>query len=207
MRKISFVTCLIMVLVGVTAFAEVPGDISVELNGGKNVAYIGETNTVEIWITNAKPLYGMTVGLQISSSGKYEIKTNKKGNPVVTENGDVVGAFDLGGLQAVGKIDSKAKDSMLIGGASLNKPFPAHKKKTLCYSFEIMIPKDEKEAKGGLCIDNIFYPPAGSWLMDEGQNGNSFCPTYQGKENPGKKSGSALKDADAPAVCFDIKKK
>jgi len=206
-RKISFVACLMMILVGATALAEVPGDISVELNGGKNVAYIGETNTVEIWITNTNPLFGMTIGLEISSTGNYVIKTNKRGNPVVTENGDVVGAFDLGGLQSVGKIDNKAKDSILIGGASLSKPFPAHKKRTLCYIFEITIPKGEKEAKGGFCIDNIFYPPAGSWLMDEGQHGNSFSPTYQGKVNPGKRSGSSLRDADAPAVCFDIKKK
>ncbi len=39
-----------MILIGTAAFAEVPGDISIELNGGKNVAYIGETNTIEIWI-------------------------------------------------------------------------------------------------------------------------------------------------------------
>jgi hypothetical protein len=47
------------------------GDVQVHLNGGKDQAIIGATNTLEIWIANGAPLVGMSLGFEIRSQAAF----------------------------------------------------------------------------------------------------------------------------------------
>jgi hypothetical protein len=178
------------------------GDVQVHLNGGKDQAIVGATNTLEIWVANGAPLVGMSLGFEIRSVAAFRwmqpYGTVPENNPLIKEEGDGAGKFDFGGLNfRRAEAPGATVDSFLIGGAARNLRFPKHKQPVLCYSLQFRIPAGEKPVAGGFCVDNIYYPPAGSWTLHDGQG---FPPTFQGKANSG--SGKP----DAPPVCFDIVK-
>jgi hypothetical protein len=125
---------------------------------------------------------------------------------VIKESKDVQGVFDMGGLMILDRINMTNPDTLMIGGASMKGSLPKHDKSVHCYTVEFDIPDGQKPLKKGVCIDNIYLPPAGSWLMTEGSRGASFAPSFQGNTNPAKNSGRPQIDADAPQVCFDVAK-
>jgi hypothetical protein len=176
------------------------GDVQVHLNGGTDQAIIGATNTLEIWIANGEPLAGMSLGFEFKSlvacrwlSPYGEFPTKK---PIIRVEGNAAGAFDFGGLK-VRRADapSATVDSILIGGAASDVRLPQHKKPVLCYTMQFRIPAGEKPTPGGFCVDNIFYPPAGSWTFNDGAG---YTPTFQGQAN------TQASIPNAPAVCFDV---
>jgi hypothetical protein len=178
------------------------GDVQIHLNGGKDQAILGATNTLEIWIANGAELSGMSLAFEIRSVAAFRwlqpYGERPIINPFIKEEGDAAGAFDFGGLNVKRAAASSATvDSFLIGGAAQAIKLPKHKRPTLCYSLQFRIPASEKPVPGGFCVDNIFFPPAGSWTLHDG---SGFPPTYQGRPN------SHPTKPDAPAVCFDIVK-
>jgi len=46
------------------------GEVQIHLNGGKDQAIIGATNTLEIWIGNGAPLVGMSLGFEVKSQAQ-----------------------------------------------------------------------------------------------------------------------------------------
>lgn len=178
------------------------GDVQIHLNGGKDQAIIGATNTLEIWIANGAPLVGMSLGFEIKSVAAFRwlepYGNIPEESPFIKEEGDVAGKFDFGGLNyRRATAPSATVDSILIGGAARNKKFPKHSKPVLCYSLQFRIPGSEKPVPGGFCVDNIYFPPAGSWTLHDGEG---FPPMFQGKPN------TSSAKPDAPAACFDIVK-
>jgi hypothetical protein len=178
------------------------GDVQVHLNGGKDQAIIGATNTLEIWIANGAPLVGMSLGFEIRSQAAFRwlqpYGSAPVKNPLIKEEEDVAGKFDVGGLKVKrAEAPGATVDSFMIGGAASDLQFPKHKQSTLCYSLQFRIPASERPTPGGFCVDNIFFPPAGSWTMYDTEG---FQPTFQGRPNT-----SAAKP-DAVPVCFDIVK-
>lgn len=146
-------------------------DVSVHFNGGSDVLYIGEDNILEIYITNSLPVEGMTLGFEFSnSSGSFELVTPYGSRPnlpeaqCIMEHGDAVDKFvGVGYLRAN---LSLLPGKILFGGANIGSdattPLPAHEITTLCYTMKIRIPVGLTPVAGGFCVDNIFFPPAGS---------------------------------------------
>jgi hypothetical protein len=62
---------------------------------------------------------------------------------------------------------------------------------------KLRIPADQAEAAGGFCVDNIFFPPAGSWKFYPA-SGLAYPPDFQSNPN------ASTSDPDAPPICFDV---
>jgi hypothetical protein len=193
------------------SFASGHGDVSVRINGGCQ-AYIGDTNTLEIWITNDAPLLGMSPAFEFTSLVNY-VWVKPYGNrppdpsvPVIQEEGDAKGAFGLSyneheGLGVWDRIDNQSPDSLMVGGAAVNhhyRLFPMHLRSTLCYTSKFYIPPGEPETPGGFCVDNIFFPPGARWIFADSVYQDGYTPTFQGNPNE-----SGL-NPTAPTVCFDV---
>jgi len=200
-----------MLLLSLSAYAA-SGDITLRFNGGgaNDQVYTGETNTLEFMVTNDNPLLGMSLGFGLSntSPATYTVVTpygNKPGVPgpvppkYIQEYGDALGAFDLGGLQFT---STSLPGSFLLGGAALGVPLPAHASATKLWDMKISVTADPGNYPAAFCIDNIFFPPAGSWTMDMGPSGGgSLAPTYFGNSN------ASQGNPDAPAHCWDVLKR
>ncbi len=174
------------------------GNVQVALNGGDNVAYIGETNTVEFWIENDATLEGMGLGFEFTIQVAFQFDSNYGGSGLyVQEHGRAIGAFDmLTGLLENAAMDDLSPDSLLFGGATLpGYGLPAGPLE-LCYTMEFDLLPDQAEVTGGFTIDNIFMPPGGNWSFIDASG--SYPPDYQ--DNPN----SSHTNPDAPAVVFDI---
>jgi hypothetical protein len=196
-----------MLLLSLSAYAAT-GDVTVRLNGGGPNNFANPAlgnNTLEFMLTNSGPVAGMSLGFEFTSAGPFDAVPGWGTFPslppvpcpatpylnIVKEHGDAVGKFDLGFLQVNPCL---LPDSILIGGAALASPLPAHAVSTLCYSMQFNFPA-QPDALGGFCVDNIFYPPAGSWSFNIG---GGFPPTFNGAAN------ASTANPSAPPVCFDI---
>jgi hypothetical protein len=153
-------------------------DVTIRLNGGADVAYIGEFNTVEIWIQNPEtPLRGMSLGLEFIIASAYAWDMSYGSHPPVNEESAATGVWDLGGLQVAHDFDDTSPDHVLFGGAALMGGFPAHSTHVLCYTLRLEIPAGESPQTNGFSVVPYFYPPAGSWSF-AGPYGN-FPPDFQ----------------------------
>ncbi|MCX6833131.1 MAG: PKD domain-containing protein [candidate division Zixibacteria bacterium] len=205
--KLTLLFFLALVLPFAAVSLAQTGDITVQFNGGgaDNKVYIGEENTLQIFITNADgPLFGISLGFSFTSAVPgFSWKTpygNKPAGPkYIQEWGDAVGAMD-GVLKFT---YTSLPDMFLIGGAATppgdgGLPLPAHAVSTLCWTLILIMPEGPGEYIDGFCIDNIFFPPAGSWRFDQGVGVGYYPPTFQGNGN------TSTEIPDAPPVCFDI---
>ena len=205
----TFVFALFAVLL-VQANAYAQFDVSVHFNGGSDVVYIGEDNILEVYITNSSPVEGMTVGFEFSNSaGSFELVSPYGTRPpapnasFIMEHGDAIDKF--AGIGHLLVVTNRLPDSILFGGADASAgtatDLPVHMTPTLCYSMKIRIPAGLTPTESAFCVNNIFYPPAGTWLMVS-QDGSgtpySQVPTFQGQSN------SSDMVPDAPSVYFDL---
>jgi hypothetical protein len=184
-------------------------NVVVRFNGGgeNNRLYIGEKNRLEILIKNDRPLSGMSMGFGFTYTagggafswveGYGDRPANAPHPKIVKIHGDAEGALtDLGGLQVNVR---HLPDSVMIGGLAIATPLPVHSDTTLLYSMLVDIPAGDNVTTGGFCVDNIFFPPLGTWTFtDSGATG--YPPLYQGNTNQSETIPSA------PAVYFDVVK-
>ena len=183
-------------------------DVSVHFNGGSDVVYIGEDNILEVYLTNETAIAAMSLGLNFSNSaGAFQLVTpygtrpQAPAAPYIMEHGDANIMFP-GVLGLLGNF-SLAPNDILFGGVNggPDPTLPAHATSTFLYSMKVRIPAGLTPTPDGFCVDNVFYSPAGNWLMvyfDEFDVAQEVVPTFQGQA-----SASQL-DPDAPAVCFDL---
>lgn len=176
------------------------GDVSIKLNGGANVAYIGETNTMEVWITNDAPLSVLSLCFKIDVKVSYTwVKpygNRPPGNPIVNEEGDAVGRFDAtGGLNVFDRIFNNRPDTVLLSGGANSNKLPTHATSTLCYTLKFNISALAAPMTSGVCVDNVVFPPSGWWAF---QDVNLYAPTFQGNPN------ASISNPNAPAICFDV---
>ncbi len=180
-------------------------DVSVHFNGGSDVVYIGEDNILEVYLTNSSRIQGMSLGFHLSNSaGLFELVTpygtrpEAPAAPYIMEHGTLL----FPGIPGLLGNFSLAPNDVLFGGVVNQDPIlPIHNTATLCYTMKIRIPAGQTPTADGFCVDNVFYPPGGSWLMVYyTQAGNSFdvTPTFQGQPNTSEYV------TDAPNVCFDL---
>jgi hypothetical protein len=222
MRKIVTISIAILLIAGMVAilmaqdkaesqnqvFTKGKNNVIVQFNGGgdNNKVYIGEKNTLEILVANPEVLQSITIG--------FGFITDVKGFKVVEGYGSIHGAakgtkgvlkdhveaakvFTLGGVLVN---DTQLPDQVLIGGVCTPAPaFPASDEPRLVFSMQIEIPKDAKPAKNGFCIDNIFFPPGGTWEFSDGTD--TYVPLFNGREN------KSARQPSAPSVCFELAKR
>ena len=179
------------------AYGSGVGDVEIHLNGGADVAYIGRMNTVEIWIMNDQAIAGLSMGFEFNIARAYAFDSSYGAFGYVNPENGAVGKFNLYHGETA-HITNQSPDSILIAGVAsmTNYYLPANPNHRLCYTMQVYIEPRQDELPGGFCIDNIFFPPGGEWLFNEGST--SYPPTYQGQEN------SSPENPDAPPICFDI---
>lgn len=181
-------------------------NVYVQLNGGgiDNRLYAGQNNTLQVYISNQDSLEGFTLALEFSceadsfawvpnygtSGSQYEVYIHD--DAFVPDHP----WYYYGGIYVT---DSLPPDSILVGGAvfSVNHHMPPHQDLTLLWSMQIWIPPDTPPESDGFSVDNIFYPPAGSWVFADITH-TSVVPDFQGNSNLG------ANDPTAPPVHFDI---
>jgi len=170
------------------------GFVEVHLNGGDDVAYIGQWNIIEIWIENDAVLDGASMGFEISIGRDYYLDSTYGAFGYINPENDALGAFNLA-HQENAMIDNISPDSIAVGGASI-PPYglPANYSR-ICYTMRFYIEPRQGELAGGVSIDNIFMPPALTWTFHDVA---SYPPLYQGNENTSETV------PDAPPVDFDI---
>jgi hypothetical protein len=86
----------------------------------------------------------------------------------------------------------------MIGGAGYASCLPAHSDTTLLFSMEVSMSATAQPTRGGFCVDNIFFPPAGTWTFVDSSTHTGYAPLCHGKGNQSEI------DPTVPAVCFDV---
>ncbi|MBU8934060.1 MAG: hypothetical protein KOO62_08625 [candidate division Zixibacteria bacterium] len=174
------------------------GNVIVSLNGGLDQAIIGETNIIEFWIENSEEVRAFTLGFEFSIGRDFAFDPVHGGSGhYVKEWNDAIGAFsDFTGLLESPAFNDVNPDSILYGGNSFIGGLPPNGLR-LCYTMAVYIPSGQASLPNGFCIDNIFFPEAGTWTFVD-PTGASIPPYYQWIPN------TSQTNPDAPPVCFDI---
>ncbi len=208
MRANSILAALLVLVTSAISYGAF--DVSVHFNGGSDVVYIGEDNILEIYIENSEIIHSMSLGLEFTNSvGGFELVSPYGTRPVpplnqyIMEHGNSIGSFGSGSGLLANLLS--LSDSILFGGVTsvpdTATGLAAHPVSTLCFTMKIRIPAGLPETLSGFCVDNIFFPPAGNWVMVYRAGPGQFpdvVPTFQGQPN------TSQLVPDAPAVCFDL---
>jgi PKD repeat protein len=198
---------IVLMLIASTALAG--NNVEIRFNYPDNVIYVGVENTVEIWIENDDSLYGMSLGLMFFGyDGTVDWDEGYGNSSPLNEEGDAVDAF--GGVissDVNNFYDSELPDSILFGGTflpSIGECIPPGTLR-LCYTMKFTIPGGQP--LGSMCVDNIFFPPAGEWLFFDLLN-IEIAPDFYGCTNIGVYNTScgehcfAVVEAPAPVADF-----
>ncbi|MGB5138678.1 MAG: T9SS type A sorting domain-containing protein [Candidatus Zixiibacteriota bacterium] len=158
---------------------------------------------MEFWFQNATYLQAMTTGFTFTTANGAPIVWNTYGTygapaPALMQVDEAasLGSFNLGGWQAPTTL---MPAQFLTGGAALSASagLPPHAVSTRVFSLSLNASGLTDIGVGDeFCVDNTFYPPAGTWTFDNGTGG--YAPTFQGQPN------TSESNPDAPAVCFDV---
>jgi hypothetical protein len=147
------------------------GGVTIHLNGGDDVAYIGRTNTFEIWIDNSTDLKGLSLGLEIDAAcptctiafnPTYDpeygyLKKEGPATAYLSEFVDIVGPFNNGTLHP-DTILIFAQSWLPQGGLP---PGPSR----LCYSLEFTVGASTPPTPDGLLFEPTFVSPGGTWTF------------------------------------------
>jgi hypothetical protein len=184
------------------------GEVFLRMNGGDNVAYIGETNTMEVWIKNDAPLSALELsfGFRVNCDG--DIAWGEE-----FRSPGVIGAFDDYSTYVVtsGFVDNLAGASAAVdpyfaflGGAS-DHWLPAHDTLTLCYFLTWEVDPAQDEVPNGLQFENIAYDNYGtlypigdrfSWSFTDWSG--EYAPSFNSFRN------ESVENPTAPSAAFHV---
>lgn len=167
-------------------------DVWVTLNGGEDVAFIGDTNTVEIWYRNAEILGSWGTCFEFAFDCNYLFISDHGSYGYLEAVGDAASEA----VTTYNNIDNDGTDSLAIIVDPASGGLASHAKHAVCYTLAFYIPAGQDPSDTGLCIDNIYYPGQGEWWFSDGIS--YYTPDYQANENSGSD------EPDAPAVCFPV---
>lgn len=197
--KLLAASCVAMLWTVAAPHAQAVDDVTVRLNGGANVAYIGHTNTLEILLRNDASFWGIETPFRISIGRPFWFNPGFGNQGYVHVPSDRLTEF--GGLVTVtAKFDNISPDTVSIASGGMILTVPAHGSPVLCYTLEFRIDSTATPLAGGICIDNIYYNVSGTianWGICRSGPGCA-PPLYQGNVN------MSMNDPTAPPVCFDI---
>jgi hypothetical protein len=192
---------IIKILIGlllVANLAMAATDIEVHINYPSDSVFIGSYNKLEIWIENTDSISGISLGFEYSGTpGTIMWDLDYGIVPPINIENDGRGSLQWV-QQNYGFEDNSLPDTLLVGGLWLPNYFPRLPPNSAreCVSLYFYIP--DSESPGQFCIDNIFVPLAGSWLVDDGVGPMPYPPSYSGcTETDGT-------NPTCPAVCFPV---
>jgi hypothetical protein len=199
-RTFTLVLGLAVFLLSTAAFATGNGDVTIKVNGqlpdgGAPQAIVGWDNTIEIWITNDAPLYGISLALSFDAGGIPIHLVTPYGmypwnQPYVNVYSSMWECFDPEGLQVTTELQP---NTILIQGTATSDPLPVHLSSTRCYTVKLHM-SCGSALFGQLAINNVYLEPNGTWMFDDG---TPYAPTFQGQPN------TSTTVPDAPAVIFE----
>jgi hypothetical protein len=185
---------------GIGDACEREGDVSITLNGGANVAYIGETNTIEFRFVNHSALYGMTLPFEFSIGRNYQFDASYGNYPPVNEEGDAVDRFS--DLIVTSRIDNNGMDSLVLSGFAYHvwdSTMPIHSVPALCYTMKIDILPDQELLIGGFRIDNIIFSTSiNQWMFMPTDIPAAYSPNFNSDIN------ADIYTPTAMPISFDI---
>ncbi len=190
---------IIKILIGLLLIANLAmsaTDIEVHINYPSDSVFIGSYNKLEIWIENTDTILGMSLGFEYSGTPGIIMWDLDYGiiPPANIEN-DARGVWAWARYDR-GFEDNALPDTLLVGGAylpGLFAGFPSGSARE-CVSLYFYIP--DSESPGQFCVDNIYVPPGGEWLVDEGPG--PYPPSYSGCPE------TSTSNPTCPAVCFPV---
>ncbi len=167
------------------------GNVIVRFNGGGsgNQLYIGRRNTLEFLVVNDHYLQAASLGFEFSctaGSGSFDwvegygnfTSSDSTVIDAVKVHNEAFGATAPWAWQ-IGT--SGYPDHLLLGGVafSFSNALPPHGSPTVLYSMQIELPDDPTMVGDTFYIDNVFVPPAGSWIFHELPPGIIYPPDFQ----------------------------
>lgn len=173
------------------------GDYSVYLNGGDSVAYIGEVNTLEIWIANDAVLSSMNPAIEITFATAFSWDMGYGNFPPVKEEGRAIGCWNLTSLVVNQDFDNASPEHLMIGGVAMPGYGLAASSSELCYTLQFYIPEGEAAAVNGISIVPYVWQPAGYWTFNDA--GGTYPPDFNGQ------AVASETNPVANPVYFDIK--
>ena len=194
MRVFTVLLCMGLLFSTVQA----ANNVEIHFNYPADTVYVGVANKLEIWIENDVTITGKSLALEFSGyAGQVDWNGSYGNRAPLNEENDAFEAFPGLAINYGNLYDNYLPDSILFGGIVM---IPAEiglepGSMRLCYSMMFTIPAGESE--GSICVDNIFYPPAGEWLFYQ-RYGPEFAPEFNGCSN------TATYIPDCDAVCFPV---
>ncbi len=227
MKRTSLVLIFLFTLLLTASAFALTADVTVKVNGvlpnGSIQMIPGADNVLEFWITNSAKIKGMTLGFELTNSAGPFSLVKGYGNIPYEENGDGDQTYDSTLLKEHGTANSfknsfglgnlfldremAYNNIIFFGGVDMTTTNPqtknilVHLTSTLAYSVKVRIPAGQ--APGLFCVQPIFIPPAGAWIIDAGKNIDSLTHDTSGFTNPnfqGLPTGSS--EEPAGMVCF-----
>ena len=195
MKKLILIAVLLL-LPGMSLAAN---DICVHLNGGDDVAYIGEYNTMEIWIANDVELRAIQFPLKIcwpSDSILWSWDMTYGYSPPFDKHGDAIN--DLMLFSHLGDFDGSPCDTFVVGAAGLMPPMdnlpPGPSRLLYSLRFGILSMSGETDH---IVVEPFKWFASNNWMFQTDVMGQ-FPPDFCGEPVP------SMDDPSAPPVSFPI---
>ena len=204
MRRSAILTMLgVAALLSVSALAAGSGDVIILLNSGDNVAYIGETNEVEIWVRNDELLTEMTLGFQFRIGldhsfvldGGYHNGSFHFTDQMIAAFDDVIWQHHTTGYW-------EGVHEFGFSGHAGVKGLTPNSAPVLAATFKVDIAPEQPELANGFVIDNVNMWIGAlnnrfmEWQFADVQS--VYAPDYNGVAN------RSIDEASAPAQRFHI---
>ncbi len=198
MKVAAALIAALLVISSVPAWAV--NDISIHINYPYDVVWAGEDNIVEFWFTNSYAVItGMTAGFEFTSTagsfqwqGGYGNKPSAAPVKYLRVESQFIGAFNIGWSADANQLPGR----FLFGGAAAGGGVPLLSTSTRFATMKLL-GSQLTDTLGTFCVDNIFFPPAGTW--EWASHLPSINPDFQGQPSDGLGS--------APPVCFPVVKR
>ena len=177
------------------------GDVVVRLNGGDNVAYVGETNTVEVWIKNDAELSKVCLGFHCRVGRDFDIPWDGYHNAFWYFPEEVATTYD-GEIMMLSSCCGGSENNYIDLGFGLDATSPnlgENSAYVLIGWFELEIYPGQEELPYGVELDNIamdWANPQPGWLFRDSQG--DYPPTFHGVPS------TSTSEPSAPARLFHI---
>ncbi len=191
-----------ILLLGASVLGSGNGDVVIHLNGGDDVAYIGDTNTVEIWMRNDAGLTDMTIGFEFNIGRERTFLPGDYHNGDWTFPDEVVTAFDdiIWQVMLCGYDPTNTLRQYAFSCHAAANRLASHTEYFLAATMLVEIPPGQDELAYGFVIDNVNYNiSSGRYLEWEFvEESQAYAPDFHGSSN------ESVTNASAPARRFHI---
>ncbi len=171
-------------------------DVCVHLNGGDDVAYIGELNTLEIWVANDVDISTLEVAFEVcwpSTTTLWAWNMAYGSDPPFNRHGDAIDNLIL--FASDETFDYASCETFVIGATALmpTQHLPPSSSR-LCYSIQFGIVSSLAQTDA-IQVQPYAYFATNNWFFTEAY-GSSFPPDFCGQPVP------SMDNPVAPPVTF-----